>query len=197
MIGKQKIFYILWAVIAGFAGGIISNQLMTTESAFAEKEIQKRKVIVAEEIRIVDEDGQARAILAASKDRNGKVKIDFRLASAKSSIWLSAEDSGASLALARAPGSKTVHTGIRLHAREDSAKLILSQGKKRLNQNDNIELSASRNETNIKLRDQEGRLRAVVGNLSLTDKKAGKAKKHSVSSVALLDKNGQITWVAP
>ena len=106
------IFYLLWAVIVGFAGGIISNQLMTTESAFAEKEIQRRKVIVAEEIRIVDENGQARAILAASKDRNGKVKIDFRLVSAKSSIWLSAEDYGASLALASAPGSKTVHTWI-------------------------------------------------------------------------------------
>ena len=197
MINKQKISYVLWAILAGFTGGIISNQLMTTESAFAEKEIQKRKVIVAEEIRIVDENGQARAILAVSKDRNGKVKIDFRLASSKSSIWLSAEDSGASLSLASASSSKRIHTGIRLHAREDSAKLNLSQGKKRLNQNDNIELSASRNETNIKLRDQDGKVRAVVGNLSLRDKKTGKAKKYPVSSVVLLDKKGQITGVAP
>ena len=58
MIKKQPLFIILLAAFAGFAGGFISNQIFQTKSAFAEKALSHRKVVLAEEFRVVDKDGK-------------------------------------------------------------------------------------------------------------------------------------------
>ena len=54
---KQPLFIILVATFAGFAGGFMSNQIFQTKSAFAEKALGHQKVVVAEEFRVVDKDG--------------------------------------------------------------------------------------------------------------------------------------------
>ena len=54
---KQPLFLILLATFAGFAGGFISNQIFQTKSAFAQKARAHQKVVLAEEFRVVDEDG--------------------------------------------------------------------------------------------------------------------------------------------
>ena len=55
---KQPLFIILLAVLAGFAGGFISNQFFQTQPAFAEKASSHPKVVIAEEFRVVDKDGK-------------------------------------------------------------------------------------------------------------------------------------------
>lgn len=60
---KQSLFIIFVAALAGFAGGFISNQIFQTKSAFAEKAPGHRKVVVAEEFRVVDKDGKILARL--------------------------------------------------------------------------------------------------------------------------------------
>lgn len=60
---KQSLFIILAATLAGFAGGFISNQIFQTKSAFAEKAPNQRKVVIAEEFRVVDQDGKILASL--------------------------------------------------------------------------------------------------------------------------------------
>ena len=55
---KSSLFIILVAICAGFAGGFISNQTFQTKSAFAVKAPGYRKVVMAEEFRVVDKDGK-------------------------------------------------------------------------------------------------------------------------------------------
>ena len=49
---------ILVAALAGFIGGLISNQFFETRSAFAVKEPKYKKVVIAEEFRVVDKNGR-------------------------------------------------------------------------------------------------------------------------------------------
>jgi hypothetical protein len=55
---KQPLFIILLAMFAGFAGGLISNQIFQTKPAFAKKALIHQKVVIAEEFRVVDKDGK-------------------------------------------------------------------------------------------------------------------------------------------
>jgi hypothetical protein len=55
---KPQLFIILLASLAGFMGGLISNQIIDTRPAFAVKEPKYQKVVVAEEFRVVDKDGK-------------------------------------------------------------------------------------------------------------------------------------------
>ena len=54
---KPQLFIILLATLAGFMGGLISNHIFETRSAFAVKGTQYQKVVMAEEFRVVDKDG--------------------------------------------------------------------------------------------------------------------------------------------
>lgn len=54
---KPQLFVILLASLAGFIGGLISNHIFDTRPAFAVKETQHQKVVIAEEFRVVDKDG--------------------------------------------------------------------------------------------------------------------------------------------
>jgi len=58
MKNKQPLFIILLAMLAGFAGGFISNQIFQTKPAFAKKAPSHQKVVIAEEFRVVDKDGR-------------------------------------------------------------------------------------------------------------------------------------------
>jgi hypothetical protein len=55
---KQQLTVILLAAFAGFIGGLISNQIVQTPSAFAEKGYVNQKVVMAEEFQVVDQDGK-------------------------------------------------------------------------------------------------------------------------------------------
>ena len=58
MKNKQPLLLILLATLAGFAGGLISNQIFQTKSALAQKAPDHQKVVIAEEFRVVDKDGK-------------------------------------------------------------------------------------------------------------------------------------------
>jgi hypothetical protein len=58
MKNKQSLFIILLATLAGFAGGLISDQVFQTKPAFAKKALSHRKIVIAEEFRVVDKDGK-------------------------------------------------------------------------------------------------------------------------------------------
>jgi hypothetical protein len=55
---KQPLFIILVSAFAGFAGGLISNQIFQTKSVLAQKAPAHQKVVIAEEFRVVDKDGK-------------------------------------------------------------------------------------------------------------------------------------------
>jgi hypothetical protein len=58
MKSKQQLTVILMAAVAGFIGGLISNQIVQSQAAFAEKGFAPQKVVVAEEFQVVDQDGK-------------------------------------------------------------------------------------------------------------------------------------------
>jgi hypothetical protein len=55
---KQQLAVVVIAAFAGFIGGLTSNQIVQTPSAFAEKGFVNQKVVVAEEFQVVDKDGK-------------------------------------------------------------------------------------------------------------------------------------------
>ena len=55
---KPQLFIILLAALAGFTGGLVSHQILETRPAFAVKAPQYQKVVMAEEFRVVDEEGK-------------------------------------------------------------------------------------------------------------------------------------------
>lgn len=55
--GHHRLIVIV-AIIAGFLGGMLSNQLFQAKDAYAEKENREHKVIVAQEFRVVDKLGK-------------------------------------------------------------------------------------------------------------------------------------------
>lgn len=55
--GHNRLIVIM-AIIAGFLGGMLSNQLFQAKEAYAEKENREHKVIVAQEFRVVDKLGK-------------------------------------------------------------------------------------------------------------------------------------------
>jgi hypothetical protein len=55
---KPQVLIIFLASLAGFIGGLISHHVFETRPAFAVKETQHRKVVMAEEFRVVDKDGK-------------------------------------------------------------------------------------------------------------------------------------------
>ena len=54
---KPQLLIILLASFAGFMGGFISHHIFETRPAFAVKAPQYQKVVMAEEFRVIDKDG--------------------------------------------------------------------------------------------------------------------------------------------
>ena len=55
---KQQWMVVLMAALAGFIGGLASNQIVQTPYAFADKNFSNQKVVTAEEFQVVDHDGK-------------------------------------------------------------------------------------------------------------------------------------------
>lgn len=55
---RQQLSVILLAAFAGFIGGLTSNQIVQTPSAFADKNFANQKVVTAEEFQVIDQDGK-------------------------------------------------------------------------------------------------------------------------------------------
>lgn len=70
---KMKKYWLMlvFASIAGFVGGALGNSLFTIQSAFGEKEPKPATVVEAEQIRIVDKDGNLRIILGNGSIEGG------------------------------------------------------------------------------------------------------------------------------
>ena len=63
MATKQYSLMIAIALIAGLVGGVVSSQFIGGQPAFARKTAYFKKVIEAEELRLVDKNGKTRAFL--------------------------------------------------------------------------------------------------------------------------------------
>ena len=55
---KQNVAIVLLATLAGFMGGLISNQIFEPRSALAQKQSSAPNIVSAQEFRLVDSDGR-------------------------------------------------------------------------------------------------------------------------------------------
>ena len=62
MTGKWSILTIVLALLAGFAGGVVSGHYVMRKQAMAEKEPEQKNVLVGEELQLVGQDGTKRAV---------------------------------------------------------------------------------------------------------------------------------------
>ena len=60
---KQYALMLVLALIAGLVGGVVSSQFLIGKSAFAEKKVESKRIIEAEEFRLVDDKGNLLARL--------------------------------------------------------------------------------------------------------------------------------------
>lgn len=197
MKSMQSGLFLALALVAGFVGGFISNQIVANKSAFAENEQKPRKVIVAEEFRLVDQNGTPRAKLGFDSTFQ---KTELLLSSPKDDplttplILLSIGTSGGFLRIDGGKSREIFAYRAVLSAYEGQAKM--SMGRVVIPQG-NIELSTSDLATDIVLRDYYYNKRAIIGNMELMSEKTWIEQKNPLFSVVLLNEKGDVLWSAP
>jgi len=99
MNGKKNALALL-SLLAALVGGMVLNQLVVGKAAFAQKEAESHKVIVAEEFRVVSKEGKVLASFGSPAgepgivlfNRAGQIRAVLSLASAEQTPILSLLD---------------------------------------------------------------------------------------------------------
>ena len=76
---KHYTLMLVLALVAGLVGGVVSSQFLGSQPAFAKKYPFSKKVIEAEEFRLVDKDGKTRAFLGFGHSPINKGQPRFEL----------------------------------------------------------------------------------------------------------------------
>ena len=193
---NQKVFIILLSTLSGFIGGFVSNEIFSTKSAFAEKEPEYQKVIIAEEYRLVDKKGILRARLGFDPTFQ---QTELGLSSPKDDpatapqLLLSAGSSGGFLRIDGGTHHDIFAYRAILSAHEGQAtmrigRIVIPQG--------NIELSTSLVGNNIVLRDNHYNKRAIIGKMDLKSKNTWIEQQSPYFSIVLFDEKNNIIWSA-
>jgi hypothetical protein len=194
MKNKQTALIVVLALLAGFVGGLLSNQLINIKSAFAEKEPKPQKVIVAEMFKIVNEKGQVCGSFGGH-EKGGKPAGILSLYGDNSSVHLAASETAARLHLKTNKTVIEIDTWNGMGVDTDYASIELSRRGSRIGDHD-IEIRTDRG-TYIKLADYKGNMRTVIGNTETVTPKTGVAHKHPISSIVLFNEKGDVLWSAP
>jgi hypothetical protein len=197
MNSRQRASLILLAIVAGFMGGFISNKCFTLRPAFAENESKPQEVVIAKEIKLIDD----RGILRARLGFNHNLRLtEFILYSPLDdplhapSINLSTGNMGGFLRIEGA-SSHNVHAHRAILSAYES-QATMSMGSSSIPEG-NIELSTSDLSTDIVLRDYGYNRRVIIGNVDLANKKTGFHGKNPLSSIVLLNEKEDFLWAAP
>ena len=72
----QLTIVVVLALFAGFMGGIISSQFLGDKTVFAREELPAKEVLVANEFRLVSDDGRILAILGGHPGKEPFLPIE-------------------------------------------------------------------------------------------------------------------------
>ena len=182
---------LVFSLLAGLVGGILSSQFFLGTPALAEKMVGPQNVVAAEEFRLVDKEGKTLSTWGMYAggpgivlfNKNGQFRAVFSLTS---------PDEGPVLTFADNKGNHRAIVGLGAE-RQPYVTLRDQTGKER------ISLSLDDDgDPYLALYDQAENERAVLGTLDSTKlKRTGTIEKRSVSSLVLFGKDGQITWKTP
>jgi hypothetical protein len=177
---KAYVFMLILAVVAGVIGGALSSKIFWRQEGKPE-DSELRKVIVANEIHLVDHQGKARWVLAFSKD--GEPSVTFVN-----------KDGWAPMAMGVNRNGFPFFNMILQPRKGGGPSLTLMDGRMK---NRAVLGLWEDGEPYLRLLDRSGQVRATLGSTVLKDSMTGSSVKRPCSSLVLFDEKGKIIWSAP
>lgn len=188
---KKHGLTVICSLLAGFLGGITAFSFFVGGPAFAEMVTKARKVVMAEEFRLVDKKGEVLSSWGSYADNYGMVFFS-KEGEHRALFSLTSPEGAPVLALADKEGNYRTLIGLGA-GRQPYIALRDKDGGERLS----LTLTDTGEPTLI-FYDKNGKERAVLGTMDITRmKRTGAIEKRSYSSLVLLDKDGKIVWKTP
>jgi hypothetical protein len=180
MAKSQYMVMLVLALVAGVIGGALSSKILWRQQEIPEDSIMK-KVIVANEIHLVDHQGKARWVLAFSKD--GEPSVTF----VNKEGW-------APMAMGVNRHGFPFFNMILQPRKGGGPSLTLMDGRMK---NRAVLGLWENGEPHLTLLDRNGQVRATLGSTVIRDSMTGSSVRRPCSSLVLFDEKGKIIWSAP
>ena len=177
---KAYVVMLILALVAGAVGGALSNKIFWRQEEKPE-DLELRKVIVANEIHLVDNQGRARWVLAFSRDGEPSVTFVNR-------------DGWAPMAMGVNRNGFPFFNMILQPQKGEGPSLTLMDGTMK---NRAVLGLWEDGEPYLRLLDENGQVRATLGSTVLRDSLTGRSVRRPCSSLVLFDEKGKIIWSAP
>lgn len=177
---KSYVVMLILALVAGVLGGTLSSKIFWGQEEKPE-DLDLRKVIVANEIHLVDPQGKARWVLAFSKD--GEPSVTF----VNKEGW-------APMAMGVNRNGFPFFNMILQPRKGGGPSLTLMDGRMK---NRAVLGLWEDGEPYLRLLDRNGQVRATLGSTVLRDSLTGSSVRRPCSSLVLFDEKGKIIWSAP
>ena len=188
---KEYGLTVLCGLLAGFLGGITAFGFFVGGPAFAEKVTNAKKIVIAEEFRLVDKEGEVRSTWGSYAGNYGMVFYS-KEGEYRALFTLTSPEGAPVLTLADKKGNYRTLIGLGA-GRQPYIALRDKDGKERLS----LTLTDTGEPTLI-FYDNNGKERAVLGTMDITRmKRTGAIEERSYSSLVLFDEDGKIVWKAP
>ena len=191
MTKKQYSLVLLSALLAGLVGGTLTSQFLTGQPAFAGKMAESRKMVVAEEFRLVNKKGEVLSTWGMYAGGPGMVLFS-KGGEYRAVFSLTSPEEGPILTLADKGGPYRTIMGLGAE-RQPYIALRDEEGRERLALTLNNE-----GEPSLQFYDKGQNRRVVLGTIDLTKmKRTGTIEKQSKYSLLLLGEDGKVIWKTP
>lgn len=177
---RQYIFTLVLALIAGAIGGALSSKVLW-RGAERPEDLELKKVVVANEIHLVDHAGKARWVLAFSKEGEPSVTFVNR-------------DGWAPMAMGVNRNGFPFFNMILQPLKGGGPSLTLMDSRMK---NRAVLGLWEDGEPYLTLLDRNGQVRATLGSTDLKHPLTGANVRRPCSSLVLFDEEGKIIWSAP
>jgi len=177
---KPYIVILILSLVAGVIGGALSSKILWRQAETPE-DLELKKVIVANEIHLVDEHGKARWVLAFSKD--GEPSVTFVN-----------KDGWAPMAMGVNRYGFPFFNMVLQPRKGGGPSIALMDGRMK---NRAVLGLWEDGEPYLTLLDRSGQVRATLGSTILRDSLTGSSVRRPCSSLVLFDEDGKIIWSAP
>jgi len=203
---KQFLLTLSVAMISGFLGGTFGIWFLMPRSVLAQDSPQT--VIEAQEFRVVDDEGNNRAILGITPESQVGLYLLDSLGNSRTQISTEADGGGniairdktgiAAFAVAALEGEKSSVPVMTFIRDEYFATLGASGISFSKSFNAHISISVQKDAgPSLSLKDNLGKIRAVLGTTNLKHPDTGSTEIRAPSSLVLFDEEGSVVWSAP
>ncbi len=183
---QYGVMTVMLALLASFVGGMVSSLFHIGQPVYAEKTSKPRKVVTAEEFRIVDAEGKVRCEITPNAltffDDNGDMRTVLEI----SGLTVFARNENGLLSSSVVLGSGIRGGGepfLALHRKAGKGSVAL--------------FFRNEEEPSLALRDKNGNTRAILGTKKLKSEQKREILKHPPFSLVLFDEKGEVVWSAP